>query len=84
MKKTITLNVTGEEWDFWEIRGSYPDFTTGSSREIPGGIIGTGYGIISQTTDGGRTYLLRRAATSYVIYVIIRKLKKMASRQALK
>lgn len=39
---SIIDRLTGEEWDFWQIRGTYPNLTAGHGREIPGGVTGTG------------------------------------------
>jgi hypothetical protein len=34
----IVDRLTGEEWDFWEIQGTYPNLTAGHGRKIPGGV----------------------------------------------
>jgi hypothetical protein len=38
----IINRISGEEWDFGEIRGKYPRYTSGTGCKIPGGVQGEG------------------------------------------
>jgi hypothetical protein len=42
---------SGEEWDYWQIKGTYPNFTSGHGRKIPGGV--TEMGVLQPGTAPG-------------------------------